>query len=113
MAQAPTLAGPGDQPRHVSHGELGPSRRLHHAQVRLQGGKRVVGDFRASRGDPRNECALSGVRESHKGYVSHEPEFQPQPALLAVLALLGEAWSSSSVAKEPGVTVAASARLGS
>ena len=63
----------------------------HDAEVGLEGGERVVGDLGLGRRDPRDQRALAHVGEPDEGDVGHELELEAEPALLADLALLGEA----------------------
>ena len=57
----------------------------------LERGERVVGDLGLGRRDAADERALAGVREADERDVGHELQLEAQPALLAGLALLGEA----------------------
>jgi hypothetical protein len=59
------------------------------SEIRLEGRERVVGDLRVSRGHGREERRLAGVRQTDEPDVGDEPQFQPEPALLAGQALLG------------------------
>ena len=74
-----------------------------HAQLRGQGRERVVGDLGLGGRDAADERALAGVREADQRDVGHQLELQAQPALLARLALLGEAGRPPLVAEELGV----------
>jgi hypothetical protein len=108
VTEAPALARPLDQARHVGHHELllaGGD----HAEMGFEGGEGIVGDLGLGRRDPRDQGALAGVREADQGHVGHQLQFQLQPALLAALGLFGERWCSPAVAEEAGVTPAAPA----
>ena len=59
------------------------------AEVRLEGRERVVGDLRRGRGEGGEERRLAGVRQADEADVGDQPELEPEPALLAGLALLG------------------------
>ena len=79
----------------------------HDAEVRLERGERVVGDLglgRAHRGDQRR---LARVREADERGVGQQLQLEPQPALLAVLALLGEARRAPRVRQEARVAAPA------
>ena len=56
---------------------------VHHAEIWLQRGKRIVGDFRPRRGDHRNQRGLSRIGEAHQAHVSQQFQFQPQMAFFA------------------------------
>ena len=77
-----------------------------HAEVRLEGRERVVGDLRLGRGDPRDERGLAGVREADERHVGDELQLEVEPALLADLALLGEGRRAEAVREEAGVAPA-------
>ena len=62
----------------------------HDTEMRLERREGIVGDLGLGGGDPRDERALARVREADEGDVGHELELEAEPALLAVLALLGE-----------------------
>ena len=79
----------------------------HDAEVGLERGERVVGDLRLGRRDHADQRALADVREADEGDVGHQLQLEPQPALLAVLALLGEARCPPPVAQELGVAATA------
>ena len=89
MAQALALAGARDQARHVGHDELDVAG-LDHAEVRDQGGERVVGDLRPGRGHRRDQGRLAGVGEADQPDVGHRLQLEDEVALLPRLALEGE-----------------------
>ena len=62
---------------------------VHHAEVRLERGERVVGDLRLGGGHGREERRLAGVGQPDEPDVGDEPQLEPEPALLAGFALLG------------------------
>ena len=64
---------------------------LHHAQVRHQGGERVVGDLRLGRRDDRDQRRLAGRREADQPDVGDALELEDDVELLAGLTELGEA----------------------
>ena len=63
----------------------------HNAQVGLQRGERIVGDFGFGRCDGGQEGALPGVGEAHQAHIGQDFELQDEPAFLAFLAGLGVA----------------------
>ena len=79
-----------DEPGDVGDDELGVVAEPHHAEVGLERGERVVGDLGLGRRDAGDQRALADVREADERDVGHQLQLEPQPALLAVLALLGE-----------------------
>ncbi len=104
MAQPRPLGGAFDQPGNVGHDELGAvahPAQADHAQVGLERGERVVGDFGLGRGDDGNEGRLPGIGKAHQGHVGHELELHVQPTLLALLSLLGEGRGPAPVGQEP------------
>ena len=112
VAEALALAGALDEAGDVGDDELVAVVEAHHAEVGLERGERVVGDLGLGRGDPGDERGLAHVREADEGDVGHELELEAQPALLAVLALLGERRGPAPVGQEPGVALAAPAARG-
>ena len=91
-SQSLALGGTGDESGHVGHGV----RRLtghDDAEVRHQGGERVVGDLGACPRDRRDEARLASRGEPDQADVGDDLEFEPDPALLALLAQQGETGS--------------------
>ena len=116
VPEAGAGAGALDQAGHVGDGrapEVGVdpalAREVHHAQVRLERGERVVGDLGRRRGERREQRRLPGVRQPDEPDVGDEPQLQPDPALLARLALLGVARRLVRRRREVDVAEAASA----
>ena len=105
------VAGPLDEPGEVGHDELGVVVEPHHAEVRLEGGERVVGDLRLGRRDRGDEGGLADAREPDQRHVGEQLQLEAQPALLAHLALLGEGRRPPPVRQEPGVAPPAPAAL--
>ena len=81
-------------------------------RLRLERGERVVGDLRLRRAHRRDQRRLARVREADERGVGQQLELEPQPALLAVLALLGERRRPARVRQEAGVAPAAPAAVG-
>ena len=63
----------------------------HDTEVRLERRERVVGDLRLRRAHRRDQRRLPRVREADERGVGEQLQLELQPALLAVLALFGEA----------------------
>ena len=84
----------------------------HHTQVGLERREGVVRDLGLGGRDAGDERGLAHVREADERHVGHQLQLQAQPALLAVLALLGEAGCPAAVGQEPGVALAALATRG-
>ena len=112
VAEAATLAGALDQAGDVGDDELRAVTEADDAEVRLERGERVVGDLRLGRRDHADQRALADVREPDEGDVGHQLQLELEPALLTVLALLGEARSPPLVGQEPGVAAPAAAAGG-
>ena len=99
----------------VGHDELGAVAHAadpDDAEVRLQGGERVVGDFGLGRRHRRDQRRLAGVGEADQRHVGHELELHVQPELLALLGLLGEGGGAAAVGEEARIAPAALAALG-
>ena len=79
----------------------------HDAEVGFERGERVVGDLRLRRAHRRDQRRLARVREPDERGVGQQLELEPQPALFAVLALLGEARRAPRVRQEPRVAAPA------
>jgi pSer/pThr/pTyr-binding forkhead associated (FHA) protein len=100
-----------DQAGNVGHDE-GVIASLHHAEVRLEGGKRVVGDFGSGGGQARNESRFASIGKAHQADVGQQLQLQfnlENLARLALLVLRGCLMSGSSEAR---ITSAASAAFG-
>ena len=79
----------------------------HHAEVRFERGERVVGDLGLGRAHRRDQRRLARVREPDERGVGEQLQFELQPLLLAVLALLGEARRAARVREEARVAAPA------
>ncbi len=112
MTQPLALARALDQPGNVGHHHLEPVVGADDAEIRLQRGEGVVGDLRLRRGDAADQRRLAHVGEADDGHVGQQLQLEPQPALLAVLTLLGERGSPPPVGQEPGVAPTPLPRLG-
>ncbi len=96
MAEPAALGRALDQAGHVGEHELvvAPP---HDAEVRLERRERVVGDLGLGRADRGDQRGLARVREADERGVGEQLQLEPQPPLLAVLALLGEARRAARV----------------
>ena len=86
MAEALALARAGDQAGHVGDDELHVAR-LGHAEVRDEGGERVVGDLRPGGGHGGDQRGLARVGEADEADVRDGLELEGELALLPRLAL--------------------------
>ena len=113
VAEAPALRGrPSMRPGDVGDDEL-VLVEADDAEVRLERGEGVVGDLRLGRAELAEiRGRLPGVREADEGGVGDELQLEAEPALLAVLALLGEARRPPGVGQEAGVAPARPGRRG-
>ena len=85
VAEAGALGGALDQPGDVGEHEA----RLadaHHAERRIEGGERVVGDLRARARHRADEARLAGVRQAEQADVGEHAQLEREPAALARLA---------------------------
>ena len=107
VAEPAPLAGTFDQPGDVGDHEVGLVVERHDPEVGLERRERVVGDLRLGGRDHADQRALAGVGEADQRDVGHQLQLELEPALLAVLALLGEARRPPPVAEELGVAAPA------
>jgi len=83
-----------------------------HAEIGLEGGERVVGDFGARGGDAGDERGLAGVGIADEADVGEQLQFQTIAALLAGAAQLMLARSLMRAGGEMLIAPAAAAALG-
>ena len=112
MAQARAFGSAFDQAGNIGDHKALLVRHAHHAQVRVQGGKWVIGNFRARVRDGRNEGRLAGVRHAQQAHVGQYLQFQAQFAAFAFLALTFLAWRAVGRGLEVDIAPAAFAALG-
>ena len=62
-----------------------------HTELRLERGERIVGDLRTRRAHHREQRRLPGVRQADHAGIGEQLQLEPQLAVFARLALLGEA----------------------
>ncbi len=84
----------------------------HDAEVRLQRGERIVGDFGLRRGDARNQRGLAGIGKSHQPDVGQQLQFQAQALKVAGLAVFVLRRSLVRGCREAGVAASAAPALG-
>ncbi len=78
-AEPGALAGPFDQPRQVGDHKLGIVVKAHHAELRVQGRERVIGDFRAGMAHPRQKGRFAGVGQPDQPGIGDQLQPQPHP----------------------------------
>ena len=83
----------------------------HDPEVGLERGERIVGDLGLRRAHRRDQRGLPRVGEADERGVGEQLHLEPQPVLLAVLALLGEAGRPARVREEAGVAAPAAAAV--
>ena len=110
VAQALALGGAGDQAGHVGDG-VDRLARADHAEVRDQGGERVVGDLRLGRGHRRDQRGLAGAGVADQGHVGDRLQLQGELAVLAGLAEQREAGGLALGGGQRGVAQAADAAV--
>ena len=91
VAQACALAGALNDAGDIRHDKGHALVHIHHAQVGIQGGKVVVGDFGMGLGYHTQKGALSHVGEAHQSHVRQQLQLQHHIVALAGKACLGKA----------------------
>ena len=76
VSQASTLGRTFDEPRHISHHKALLGSHAHHAQIRMQGGEGVVGDFGTGVGDGTDERGLACVGHAQQADIGQHLEFE-------------------------------------
>jgi hypothetical protein len=110
-AKAAAFRGAFDQAGNVGHDEFVPVD-ADDAEVRDQGGERVVGDLRPGVRDGGEEGGLAGVRQAHKSRIGDQFQAQPDRALDALLPRIGAGRGAVGRGFEAQVAPAAVAALG-
>ncbi len=111
VAEALAFAGAFDEARDVGDGEADFAG-LDDAEVRDQGGERVVGDLGPRGGHGRDQAGLAGGREADQGDVGDGLQFQDDVAGFAFDAEQREAGGAALLRGERGVAEAADAAGG-
>src|SRR5207247_4764968 len=78
-----------------------------HAQVRREGRERIVRDLRPRARQRREQARLAGVRQAGETNVGDEAELELELALLAGLAVLGDARHAPGARREARVAAPA------
>ena len=76
-----------DQARYVGHDETFFGIDTNDAEVRVQRGKRVVGDLRAGGGDGADQRALAGVGQAKQADVGQHAQFEADFELFTLFAI--------------------------
>src|ERR1700685_4274897 len=76
------LGGTLDQPGNIGHHKAAMLTAVDYAQVRIQGGKGIVGHARPRRREGANQRRLAGIRQPEQADIGNDLEFQSQGALL-------------------------------
>jgi len=106
LAEACAFARALDQAGNVSDHELAVIE-ASHAQVRREGRERIVRDLRPRARQRREQARLAGVRQAGETNVGDEAELELELALLAGLAVLGDARHAPGARREARVAAAA------
>ena len=111
VAETEALVGAFDQARNIRQHEFAAVDR-DDAELRMQRGEGIIGDFRLGGADGGEEGRLAGIRQADQAGIGDE--FQPQPdgALVARLARIGVARRAVGGGFEMRVAEAAIAALG-
>jgi len=112
--QAQSLPGvrPLDDARDVGHHEAAMPRQRDHAEVRLEGGERIVGDFRPRGRDHREQGALAGVWLAEQAHVGDQLEHQLEGLVLAELPRFPLPWRLMRRRRELRVAASGATTLG-
>jgi hypothetical protein len=108
QAEALPLGRAGDEPGNVRHGEDDVAGR-DDAEVRHQGGERVVGDLRLRGAQHRDQARLPRAREADERHVGDRLQLEDDVAGLPGLAQLGEPGRLAPLGRQGGVAAAAAA----
>ena len=111
VAEAGALMRALDQARNIRQHEFA-AIGIHHAELRMQRGERIVGDLRFRGADGREEGRLAGIGQADQAGVGDQFQPQPDPALLADLAGIGVARRAVGGGFEMRVAEAAIAAFG-
>ena len=84
----------------------------HHSQARREGRKRIVGNARTRRAEPRNQRGFANIGETHQPDVGEQLQFQPQIEHHARRARFGFARGLVSRSGKARVATSAASALG-
>jgi hypothetical protein len=100
------FAGTLDETGDVGDDEVGVIVDLDDTEIRFEGGEGIVGDLRFGCADHTDQRALADIGKSDEGDVRHQLQFELQPDVLPVFALLSECRCPALVRPELGVASA-------
>src|SRR5262249_31791215 len=112
MPQPKPAVRPFDQARDVCDDKTAVLAEPHHAQIRRQSCKRVVGNFRPRRRDSRNQCGLPRIRKANEPDIREELQFEMEKLFFAWFAWLHFSRSAIGGGGESCVPHAAAATTG-
>ena len=84
----------------------------HHAEIRLQGGEGIVGDFRARGGNTGNQRGLADVGKADQADIGQELEFETEDAFFAGASIFVLARGLMRGGGEAGVAAATASAMG-
>ncbi len=111
-AQAAPGAGPGDQTWDVGHRVRGKVTGQRHAEVRHEGGERVVCDLGLGRAEHRDQRGLTRAGKTHQRHIRDGLEFQDGVKLLPRLTELREPRGLAPGGGQPRVAATTAAATG-
>ena len=111
MAQACTLCSTFDNTGDIRHHEADTLFHIDHTQVRIQGGKVVVGDLGPGIGRDGEQGGLTHIGETHQTHVCQQLQLQNDVTLLAGCTLLGKTGYLTGGRGKVGIAPAAAAAL--
>src|SRR5690606_34267194 len=112
VAQASTFGSAFDQAWNIGNHKAVCFGRTHHAQVRVQGGERVVRNARLGVGNTGDQRGFSGIGHTQQTDISQHLQLQTQLAMLAFLAIGKLTRGTVHTGFEVQVTQATGAALG-
>ena len=89
-AQARAFMRAFDQAGQIGDHEIGAAD-AHHAELRIQRGERVIGDFRLGRGDAREESRFARIGQADQADIGDQLQPQPDGFFFCRLAGIGVA----------------------
>src|SRR5205807_6964497 len=92
IAESVTFVCAFDQSGNVCDHKRAKVAEVHHAQVRLEGGKRIVSNLRTRRRNFRDQGRFPGIGKTNQPHVREQLEFELKLKLFAQTAFLMIAW---------------------
>ena len=89
MPQTYSLGGSLNKSRNIRYYKPFGIFQIHHAQVRIQRGKMVVGNFRPGIGHFCQQCGFSHIRETDQSHIRYHLQFQQKIQFFCILPRLG------------------------